>query len=173
MFGRRASPPVMPARRGRRLLLLSGLLALVLAGRGAADAAARWRFSVNMTDSLRHWAFLVDRRDTRPQRGELVAFSPPPNRWFAPDAVFAKQVVGLPGDLVERRGRAFFVAGRYVGAAKLRTRDGAPTTLGPVGVIPSGRYFVVTPHADSLDSRYAEIGWVGRDRIIGVARPIL
>lgn len=145
----------------------------VLAARGAADAASRWRFSLNMTDSLPNWAFVIDAEDRDPARGELVAFAPPPNRWFSPGVVFAKQVAGVPGDRVERRGRAFYVAGRYVGAAKAAARDGSPALLGAVGLIPPGRYFVVTGHPDSLDSRYAEVGWIERARIIGVARPVL
>lgn len=174
MFGRRAHPPMRLAFvRARRVLMLSALLALILLGRGAADTAARWRFSINMTDSLPNWAFVVDLRDRRPDRGELVAFAPPPNRWFAPGAVFTKQVAGVPGDAVERHGRDFYVAGRFVGQAKPVSKDGTPTSLGPVGTIPPGRYFVVTGHPDSLDSRYAEIGWIDTSRILGVARPVL
>lgn len=175
MFGRRAIPPGVRLRfvRHRRVLVLSGLLVALLAARGLADVAARWRFSVNLTDSLPNWAFLVDRHDRAPERGQLVAFAPPPNPWFRPGAIFAKEVVGVPGDVVERRGRAFWIGGRFVGRAKDRARDGSPVEPGPVGVIPAGRYFVMTDHPDSLDSRYAEIGWIGRDRIIGVARPVL
>lgn len=175
MFGRRASIPSARPRcvRHRRVLILSGVLALLLVGRGVADAAARWRFSVNLTDSLPNWAFLVDRADRTPERGELVVFAPPPNPWFKPGAVFAKHVAGVPGDRVERRDRDFWVAGRFVGRAKDHARDGSSVEAGPAGVIPSGRYFVVTDHPDSLDSRYADIGWIGRDRIIGVARPVL
>ena len=159
--------------RGRRLLLLTAMLCVVLIIRGAVDAAARWRFSINMTESLPHWAFLIDRADRLPARGEFVAFAPPPNRWFAPDAVFAKQVAGVPGDRVERRRQDYYVAGRFVGRAKARARDGSVAIPGPVGVIPPGRYFVVTAHPDSLDSRYAAVGWIEAARIIGVARPIL
>lgn len=174
MFGKRAHPPMrLGFVRSRRLLMLSALLVLVLAGRGAADVAARWRFSINMTDSLPNWAFVVDLRDRRPVRGELVAFAPPPNRWYAPGAVFTKQVAGVPGDVVERRDRDFYVAERFVGHAKLVSKDGTPTTVGPTGIIPAGRYFVVTGHPDSLDSRYAEIGWIEASRILGVARPVL
>jgi len=173
-FGRRRQPPPRHRLlRWRRLAILSALLVGVLAVRGATDAATRWRFSVNLTESLPNWAFIIDRHDRRPQRGELVAFAPPPNRWFEQGAVFAKVVAGVPGDAVERRGRDFYVAGRNVGSAKAQARDGTPTHVGPAGVIPAGHYFVVTSHPDSLDSRYAEIGWIPGSRILGVARPVL
>ena len=165
--------PPTPAVRPRRLLILSTVLVVVLGGRSLAETATRWRLSINSTDSLPNWAFLVDRYDRRPDRGETFAFVPPANRWYGEGAVFAKIVAGVPGDRVERHGRDFYVAGRLVGSAKPFARDGTPTSLGPEGVIPPGHYFVVTPHPDSLDSRYAEVGWINQSAIIGKAVPVL
>jgi conjugal transfer pilin signal peptidase TrbI len=39
-------------------------------------------------------------------------------------------------------------------------------------MIPQGKYFVWTPHIDSYDSRYDEIGLVDERTIIGVAYPL-
>jgi conjugal transfer pilin signal peptidase TrbI len=39
--------------------------------------------------------------------------------------------------------------------------------------VPRGCYFVTTGHKDGFDSRYAAIGWICRQRILGVGRPIL
>ena len=36
-----------------------------------------------------------------------------------------------------------------------------------VGVIPAGHYYVYAPHKDSLDSRYALVGWISEEEIIG------
>lgn len=165
--------PATPAGRVRRLALLTAILLAVLTCRGLADAAVRFRLSINTTDSLPNWAFIVDQSNRSPRRGELVAFVPPPTRWYSPGAVFAKVVAGVPGDRVERHGRDFYVAGHFVGSAKPFARDGAVTTLGPEGVIPAGHYFVVTPHPDSLDSRYADVGWIEEASIIGKAEPVL
>lgn len=162
-----------PPLRLRRLLLLGFALIAVLGVRSLLDAGARWRLSINTTDSLPNWAYLVDRYERQPARGELVAFVAPQNRWYAQGVVFAKIVAGIPGDRVERHGADFYVAGRFVGAAKPLAKDGQPTTPGPEGIIPAGRYFVVTPHPDSLDSRYAEVGWIKQSAIIGKAVPVL
>jgi hypothetical protein len=41
-----------------------------------------------------------------------VAFVPSANPYYPRGMVFGKIVAGLPGDLVERRGNGYFVAGR-------------------------------------------------------------
>jgi conjugal transfer pilin signal peptidase TrbI len=45
-------------------------------------------------------------------------------------------------------------------------------TLGPVGIIPDGRYYVAGSHPDSLDSRYRLTGWVSRQQIVGKAHRV-
>ena len=67
----------------------------------------------------------------------------------------------------------FFVGGRLVATAKLKSRLGEPLALGPTGIIPKGCYFVATGHRDGFDSRYAAIGWICRSRILGVGRAVL
>ena len=36
--------------------------------------------------------------------------------------------------------------------------------------LPEDRFFVWTPHPDSLDSRYEVTGWIARDQVLGRAR---
>jgi conjugal transfer pilin signal peptidase TrbI len=156
-----------------RLKLVMLVLVLVLLGRGVTDTLARYRFGINETESLPNWAFITDVRDRKPVRGDLVTFVAPPNPYYPAGAEFVKRVAGVPGDRVEVRGREFLINGAPVGRAKERSRDGRPAELGPTGIIPRDHYFVVTPHVDSLDSRYAVIGWVSRSSIVGVAEPVL
>ena len=155
----------------------AGLITLFLVGaigwRGAEGLNERYGFGINVTESLPHWAFLTDRSDKVLSRGDLVEFVAPPTPFYPDGQRFVKRVAGVAGDRVEVRGREFFVAGRSVGVAKNASRDGQPAPLGPVGLIPPGRYFVAGDHIDSLDSRYAAIGWISADRIIGKAEPIL
>ena len=113
----------------------------------------------------------VGKRPT--SRGEVVAFRPPPNRFYPERMVFVKKVLGLPGDRVTRTGRDFFINGTYVATAKWRARSGEPLSPGPVGVIPAGAYFLWTPHPDSYDSRYEDIGWIPAERLVGRARRFL
>ena len=81
--------------------------------------------------------------------------------------------MGVAGDVVTRQGRVFLINGTPAATAKSRSRAGEPLALGPTGVIPRGCYFVATSHKDGFDSRYAAIGWICRDRILGTGRAIL
>ena len=54
-----------------------------------------------------------------------------------------------------------------LGIAKTVSRKGHPLEAGPVGVIPDGSYYVFAPHPDSLDSRYAIVGWIKESDLIG------
>lgn len=157
----------------RRLATGLTALALALGYKASAEALERYRFAFNETDSLPNWAFLADQKARSPKRGDLVVFLPPRNRFYPDGMAFGKIVGGVPGDLVEIRGRAFYVAGKYVGVAKSHSQDGAPAEIGPSGRIPPGHYFLYTPHKDSLDSRYRLIGWVPQKRILGVAKAVM
>jgi conjugal transfer pilin signal peptidase TrbI len=134
---------------------------------------SRYQFGVNLSESLSDWGYLVDTENTAPARGDYVQFFPVRNRFYPSNTPFVKRVAGVPGDEVRLVGRDVFVAGHLVGRAKPFARDGRPLTPTAQGIIPAGRYFVVGDHVDSYDSRYADIGWVGRDRIRGVARPVM
>lgn len=155
----------------RRLLLIVGLLAVLAAFKGLAAFHERYLLTVNHTESLSHWAFIVDRK-AQPGRGDLIYFAPPENPYYE-DQGFVKIIAGVPGDRVHRKAQVYFVAEREIGVANPVSRAGDPLEPGPVGVIPAGHYFVFTPHKDSYDSRYDDIGWIGRDRIVGVAKPLL
>ena len=65
--------------------------------------------------------------------------------------------------------RDYYVNEKFVGRAKPLSRAGKPLIPGPAGIIPPHRYYMAAPHPDSLDSRYALVGWVSDDQIIGKA----
>ena len=158
-----------------------GLLAATGAFALGLSTLAAWRAShvlfINATTSLPDWAFMLD-RNASPKRGDMVLFTPPPSallttHFGANPAPFGKLVYGVPGDTVRREGRMFRVNGHDVALAKPMSRRGEPLGVGPVGVLPRGCYFLGTPNPDSFDSRYAAIGWICRDRLLGVGTPIL
>jgi conjugal transfer pilin signal peptidase TrbI len=167
------------ARRARwpRLALFGGLAAAVLTLSALAGFSRDHALMINASPSLPYWALWVE-RGVVPQRGDLVLFDPPRSellvRHFgAEPRPFGKRVYGVAGDVVTSDGRSFFINGKFAGLAKPTTRLGEPLELGPVGTIPRGCLFVATPHKDGFDSRYAAIGWICRDRILGVGRAIL
>jgi signal peptidase I len=129
------------------------------------------------------------------RRGDVVAHRWPPD----PSKIFAKRVVGVPGDTIEMRLGKLRVNGRdavephawheepdtdpvaedfswqrafLVGAASRDTTTYHPSrnTWGPI-LIPPGRFFVLGDNRDhSLDSRYW--GLLPADDIIGRARRV-
>ena len=167
-----AAKPAWPG-----LALWGGLGAAALALSTLSAFARDHALMINASPSLPYWAIWLT-RGAVPQRGDIILFVPPPSplletHFGKEPKPFGKVVSGVPGDVVSRKDRAFFVNGRQVATAKPMSRRGETLALGPTGTVPKGCYFVTTPHKDSFDSRYAAIGWVCRSRILGVGRPIL
>lgn len=163
---------------GLRRWAAIGILASILAG---SQALASWRDAhgllINTTESLPNWAFFIERGKV-PKRGDFVVFAPPHSaivvsHFGAKPAPFTKIAYGLPGDVVSRDGNVVKVNGSVVGKLKPLTKRGEVLTPGPVGVIPDRCFYLGTPHKDGFDSRYADIGFVCADRIVGTGVPIL
>lgn len=168
---------VYPKTLPRRLIIWAVLAAIALALTGLSAFARDHALMINISPSLPYWAIWLDRNAT-PKRGDIILFDPPPSalleRHFGKEPKpFGKRVLGVAGDNITERNRTFFVNGKAVALAKTHSRIGEPLKLGPTGIIPSGCAFVGTSHKDGFDSRYAEIGWICRQRIFGVGRPIL
>jgi conjugal transfer pilin signal peptidase TrbI len=161
----------------RRLALWSGFGAGALALSSLAAFAGDHALMINASPSLPYWAVWLNRGAT-PARGDIILFDPPTSpllvKHFGKEPKpFGKRVSGIAGDIVTESDRIFFVNGRRVAKAKLKSRLGEPLALGPTGTVPPGCYFVTSEHKDGFDSRYAAIGWICRPRILGVGRPIL
>ncbi len=134
------------------------------------QALSPWyRLGINGTDSLPGLVYLVFNGELPNKRGDVIAFYPPSNRFYPERMFFVKKAMGLPGDSVTRQGQDFFINRRWVAMAKTRSNSGNSLAPGPEGIIPEGSWFVWTPHPDSYDSRYADIGWIPKDRVIGRA----
>jgi len=161
----------------RRLALLAGLGAGALGLTALGGFATSHALMINTSPSLPYWAIWTSRTGI-PQRGDIILFIPPASpllqkHFGSRPQAFGKIVSGMPGDLVTHDGRTFRVNGRAVATAKPKSRLGVPLALGPTGRVPENCYFVTTPHKDGFDSRYAAIGWVCRERILGTGKPIL
>lgn len=121
----------------------------------------------NTTNSLPGYVYLVIKYH-HPVKDGLVAFQPRPNDFY-PRRWFIKSVKGIAGDVVHWDGRQFSINGEPLGSAKVRAENGIALARGTDGRIPQNHYFVWSEHADSFDSRYAQIDLVARERILGRA----
>ncbi len=148
-------------QRGNRLLFWAVAAALVW-------LALASRVYVNASWSDGAWGYVLLPLRGAPGRGDAVVFDPPAA--LGSPVPYLKTVRGLPGDRVEMDGRRRVrVNGRVMGVAKTHALDGRPLAMARPRVIPPGRYYVHADHVDSHDSRYAEVGLVPRERILGLA----
>jgi conjugal transfer pilin signal peptidase TrbI len=144
------------------------------------------RIDINYTESLPHHVFVTVKGWTSGlKRGDYVAYRFPTENPVSPyrkGARMVKIVGGVAGDEVQMDNARVFsivrpgdeadtffaiMGGHGMGIAKEVSRRGLPLEPGPVGIIPEGAIYIFTPHQDSLDSRYAMVGWIQEKDIIG------
>ena len=115
---------------------------------------------INASWSAPHWGYARIPIYLWPfdiKRGDWIQFTPPVEAPWP----YVKQVRGVAGDVVGvRDDRTVTVNGEPVGIAKTRSLDGRPLDVALPTIIPAGHHFVLAPHPDSHDSRYAEIGLI-------------
>ena len=120
---------------------------------------------------------MVDRsayRDRAPQRSDIVVFSYPPDE----TRDFIKRIIGLPGDVVDIRGRQVVVNGQTLIEPYIQFQATTPTSTHCTYAygceatrVPADSYFVMGDSRDnSQDSRY--FGFVKREQIKGKAHVI-
>ncbi len=83
-----------------------------------------------------------------------------------------KHVAGQAGDTVTVVQRNVYVNGVLLGHAKEKTLHGEPLATIAPGVVPAGFLVAKGETVDSFDSRYAEMGFVPVNKVVGVAHPI-
>ena len=128
-------------------------------------------YAINVSESLSQKFWLIH-LNAKPKRNDYILFRSPPNIGLEADATIIKQVAGIPGDEVLRRGRNFFINEEYIATAKSHSLAGDPLEPGFEGILKKGQYYVHSPHPDSFDSRYAAFGLVDSMQHLGVAYPL-
>ena len=148
----------------RRRAVLAAMIALA-----ALWLAAASHVHVNASWSDGAWgyaAFPLFGQDPKP--GDRVLFEPPDS--VASPVPYLKTVLGVPGMRIEvDEDRTVRLDGEPVARAKAHARDGRPLAAIAPGIVPPGHFYLHAGHVDSHDSRYAEIGLVAAERIIGRA----
>ena len=155
--------PRMAALR-RRHIALGVMIALAALWLGAAS-----RVHVNASWSDAAWGYAaVPLFGEAPAVGDRVLFEPP--EAVGSRVPYLKTVRGVPGMRIEvGEDGTVLLGGVPAGKAKPHALDGRPLAAIAPGIIPPGHYYLHADHADSHDSRYAEIGLVPAARILGRA----
>ncbi len=130
-----------------------------------------YQFAWNKTESLPQKLFII-KTGQLPLKYDYLMFYAPATSTLKPKSTVIKKVMGVAGDVVTKKGQAFYINDEKVGIAKTHSLKGRPLREGKVGIIPQGKYFVWTPNKNSYDSRYDEIGLIDERYIMGVAYPL-
>ena len=91
------------------------------------------------------------------------------------DKYIIKRVIGLPGESVEYKNNVLYINGKQMEDPypSTKTDDFSIQDVGHKKV-PGDTYFVMGDNrADSLDSRYPQVGVIKRDKILGRARLVI
>ena len=145
----------------------TGLAVMVLLA--ALWLAAVSHLHVNASWSDEAWGYAVlPLFGEDPKPGDRVLFGP--HEAVGSQLPYLKTVRGVPGMTVAVDADGTVrLDGVPAGRAKTHALDGRPLAAIAPGVIPPGHFYVHADHVDSHDSRYAEIGFVPRARILGRA----
>lgn len=150
----------------RRGSLKRGLIAFGLTVTTLGLLFNHMGFLINTSSSLPHRYFLHFLR-VKPQKGDITVLN------HGGDKRLIKQIIGDEGDRVFYDDQdTLWVGDVHVGSLKPSNSKGVPLYRISAGVIPSGFVFLFAPHADSLDSRYTEIGLVSKHQLEGKAIPL-
>ncbi len=132
----------------------------------------RWFiYNINVSHSLDGLVYVIH-KDEQVKRGNYVGFSWRGDQFYKPGSIFVKIVTGVPGDVVSVNGREVFVNGKKIGIAKEKSERGIPLEPIKGTTLKEGEYFVSTPSKDGYDSRYARVGLIKQNEILGKAYEI-
>lgn len=143
------------------VILCSGLL-----------LSTNYRIMENHTESLPYKYVVLAKGIIPTKHGQVFAFKVYNNAHYHNEKPlnFIKIVGGISGDKITIKAeREVYVADRAIGFAKIHSKKGVPLNIIEESIIPEHKFFAYTPHKDSFDSRYQEIGLIDEKDIIGTA----
>jgi len=154
----------------KRNKIIVGRLIIFLLGACACLIPTKFEIVRNYSKSLPYHFVVVKKGVVPSKKDQVFVFYVRDNPLLKVSKIkFIKLVGGLPGDEIITNEREVYIAGRFIISAKTHSLKGLPLTIINSGQIPTHKFFAYTPHKDSFDSRYKEIGLINEKDIIGVA----
>lgn len=144
--------------RGLAITSFTVILLAVLTGYG---------IRLNKSNSLPQSIFISAPIQLPLVKGQIVSFEHPHLQ-----ATLGKILIGFPGDVIAIRDQKVFVNELEIGIYKTVSSSGKLYNPISYTTIPTGYFFVYTPHIESFDSRYSEFGLVNESWIKEVLWPL-
>ncbi|MBP6951565.1 MAG: signal peptidase I [Alphaproteobacteria bacterium] len=151
----------------KKVALRIGIFCLILGG-----LATFTRFDICLTKSLDGVNYVLTLKRSFPfqppiAHGDIVSIQGHTPHYVGKH-IFAKRVLGLPGDRILRKKDSLRVSSKTLPLLS-QTKEGQLLTPLSLNVVPQGYVFVVGDHPRSFDSRYEEFGLVPMEKIYGKA----
>jgi conjugal transfer pilin signal peptidase TrbI len=135
---------------------------------------ANYKIVINRSESLPIHAVLIQKGKLPTKLDQIFVFKLQNNPAYNfAEVNFIKRAAGFVGDKIEVVNQDFYInhkfTYKFIGTAKTLGLKGE--TLNPLSaqIIPQHKFFAYTPHPDSYDSRYQQIGLIDEKDIIGSA----
>lgn len=152
----------------KKLIIKTSVVFLALLGIWIIPA--NFEIVPNYSESLPYRIVLVKKGRMPTKKDQAFVFYVKNNPQLGVEKIkFIKLVGGLSGDKIEvKGGDEVFVDGRLIGVAKAYSKKQQKLhAITSDTVIPEHKVFAYTPHKDSFDSRYQEIGLIDEKDIVG------
>ena len=154
----------------KRNKIIVGILIVFLLGICAWIMPTKYEIVRNYSESLPYHFVIVKKGVLPSKKDQIFVFYVRDNPLLKVAKIkFIKLAGGLPGDVIDVHKKEIFINKNSIGLIKPYSKKGEPLNAVASGKIPQGKFFAYTPHKDSFDSRYKEIGLINEKDIIGVA----
>jgi conjugal transfer pilin signal peptidase TrbI len=154
----------------KRNKIIVGILIIFLLGICAWIMPTKYEIVRNYSESLPYHFVVVKKGEVPNKKDQIFVFYVRDNPLLKVSKIkFIKLAGGLPGDTIDVRKKEIFINRNSIGLIKPYSKKGDSLNAVASGKIPQGKFFAYTPHKDSFDSRYKEIGLINEKDIIGVA----
>lgn len=129
-----------------------------------------FKIIINHSESLTIHFAVIKKGKIPVQKDDIFVFSVAENPHYKMKNInFIKLLGGKAGDKIVVDADEVYIGDKLIGKAKKTSLKGNDLTIISDGTIPPNKFFAYTPHKDSFDSRYKDLGLIDEKDIIGTA----
>lgn len=156
----------------QRRVLVSGVAAALVMILAHLVLLQTCSLGINETGSLPQRLFFIWKHAKTVAVGDYLAFRGEGVPYYPDGVTWVKRVGATAGQVITRQDDRLILPDGTSLAVKTKDIHGRELPPGPTGAVPAGCYFVWSDHDYSIDSRYAHLGWICEDSVVGRAYPL-